>query len=329
MRPSYCSFPLIRPATWAIVLLLVSVTVSAQDWPVKSIRLIVPFPPGQGADIIARLISERLGSSLGQQVVVENRPGAGSMVGTAYAAKMPGDGYALLIGGTSAMVINPHLYADPGYDTLRDFAPISNIASLPMLICVNPSFPARTIQELIRIAKQRPGDVTYGSSGSGSSHHLIQAMLAAAAGIELTHVPYKGSTASMTDLIGGRIAMLADTMPAVTSAVRSGKARAIAISSIKRSSFFPDVPTLDEQGLKGFDAVAWAGLFATGGTATPILDRLNSEVIRALNTPAMQKRFQDLSLIYAGNSRAEFDRFVRSELVRWGQAVKISGAKVE
>ena len=301
----------------------------AQEWPAKPIRIIVPFPPGQGADIVGRLIAERLSAELAQQVVVENRPGGGSMVGTAYAARMPADGYALFIGGTSAMVINPHLYADPGYDTLRDFAPIINVASLPMVICVNPAFPAHTLQGLIRIAKDRPHQITYGSSGNGTTHHLVQALLAAAAGIQLTHVPYKGSTASMTDLIGGRIVMLADTTPAVQPHVKAGKARAIAISSIKRSPFFPDVPTLDEQGLKGFDATAWAGLFAPAGTPPAILDRLHNEVVKALNTPAMQKRFMDLAMIPIADSRAEFDRFVKAEYLRWAKAVKESGAKID
>jgi tripartite-type tricarboxylate transporter receptor subunit TctC len=327
MRIKFCSA--FMHAAALSCLLSLPATAPAQEWPSKPIRIIVPFPPGQGADIIGRLLAERLTPVLGQQVVVDNRPGAGSMVGTAIAAKTPGDGYTLLIGGTSAIVINPHLYADPGYDTLRDFAPITNVASLPMMICVNPSFPARTIQDLIKLAKQRPNDITYGSSGIGSSHHLIQAMFAAAAGIQLTHVPYKGSTASMTDLIAGRIVMLADTMPAVMTHVKSGKARAIGITSIKRSPFFPDVPTLDEQGLKGFDAIAWAGLFAPAGTPTPILDRLNSEAVKALNTPAMQKRFQDLAMISIGDSRADFDRFVKAELARWGKAVKDSGAKID
>src|SRR5688572_1717492 len=214
-----------------------SVHAPAQEWPGKPLRIVVPFPPGQGADIIGRLLAERLTPVLGQQIVVDNRPGAGSMVGTALAAKAPGDGYTLLIGGSSAMVINPHLYPDPGYDTLRDFAPITNVASLPMVICTNPSFPVRTIQDLIKLAKQRPNEITYGSSGNGSTHHIIQAMFAQAAGIQLTHVPYKGSTASMTDLIGGRIAMLADTLPATAPHVKAGKARAIGITSIRRSPF--------------------------------------------------------------------------------------------
>ncbi len=310
-------------------LLLLSAAATAQEWPAKPIRIIVPFPPGQGADIIGRLLAERLTPVLGQQIVVDNRPGAGSMVGTALAAKATADGYTLFIGGSSAMVINPHLYADPGYDTLRDFAPITNIASLPMVICVNPSLPVRTIPDLIRLAKQRPGEITYGSSGNGSTHHLIQALFASTAGIQLTHVPYKGSTASMTDLIGGRIAMLADTMPAVQAHVKAGKVRAIGITSIKRSPFFPDLPTLDEQGLKGFDAIAWAGLFAPAGTPVPVLERVHNEVVKTLNTPATQKRFQDLSMPTIGDSRAEFDRFVKAELVRWGKVVKMSGAKID
>ncbi len=313
----------------AALIVLTAGAASAQEWPSKPVRIVVPFPPGQGADIIGRLLAERLTPVLGQQVAVENRPGAGSMIGTAYAAKMPPDGHTLLIGGTSAMVINPHLYADPGYDTLRDFAPIANLASLPMIICVNPSFPARNISELIKVAKQRPNEITYGSSGNGSSHHLIQALFAAAAGIELTHVPYKGSTASMTDLISGRIAMLADTMPAVLPHVKSGRIRAIGITSLKRSSFFPDVPSLHEQGLKGFDAIAWAGLFAPAGTPAAVLDRLNSEVVKVLNTQVMQKRFEDLAMAPIGDTRAEFDRFVKAELVRWGKAVKMSGAKID
>ena len=327
MKSKFC-FAVLNAVALASALVLAPIA-AAQEWPAKPIRIIVPFPPGQGADIVGRLLAERLSPVLGQQLVVENRPGAGSMVGTALAAKAPGDGYTLLIGGTSAMVINPHLYPDPGYDTLRDFAPITNVASLPMIICVNPSFPARTIPELIKLAKQRPNEVIYGSSGNGSTHHLIQALFATAAGVQLTHVPYKGSTASMTDLIGGRIVMLADTLPAVMPHVKAGKARAIGITSIKRSPFAPDVATLDEQGLKGFDAIAWAGLFAPTGTPAVVLDRLNNEVVKALNTPAVQKRFQDLSMPTIGDSRADFDRFVKAELVRWGKAVKVSGAKID
>jgi len=319
----------LRLAVAAVCFFLFSAASPAQEWPSKPIHIIVPFPPGQGADIIGRLLAERLTPVLSQQIVVDNRPGAGSMAGTAMAAKAPPDGYTWLIGGSSAMVINPHLYPDPGYDTVRDFAPITNVASLPMVICVNPTFPAHSIQDLIRIAKQRPNEITYGSSGNGSTHHLVQALLASMTGIKITHVPYKGSTASMTDLIGGRIVMLADTMPAVMPHVKAGKARAIGITSITRSRFFPDLPTLDEQGLKGFDAIAWAGLFAPAGTPAPVLDRVNAEVVKAVNAPATQKRFHDLSIETIAGNRADFDRVVKAELLRWDKVVKVSGAKID
>jgi tripartite-type tricarboxylate transporter receptor subunit TctC len=300
----------------------------AQDWPTKPVRIIVPFPPGQGADIIGRLLGERLSPALGQQFIVDNKPGAGSMVGTALAAKAPPDGYTLFIGGTSAMVINPHLYQKIEY-RLADFAPITNVALLPMVICVNPELPAHSIPDLVKLAKQKPGELTYGSSGNGSTHHLAQALFTAAAGVDIRHVPYKGSTASMTDLIAGRISMLADTLPAVMPHVRSGKARAIGITSRARSPFFPELPTVAEQGYPGFEATAWAGLFAPAGTPEPILQRLNVEVAKLLAQPDVQKRFQDLSMPTIGDTRAQFDAFLKAEFVRWEKAVKISGAKLD
>ncbi|MEK6592016.1 MAG: tripartite tricarboxylate transporter substrate binding protein [Pseudomonadota bacterium] len=326
MQTRFCSA--FKHAALAFLVSL-SAIASAQQWPTKPVRIVVPFPPGQGADFVGRLLAERLTPVLGQQVVVENRPGAGSMIGTEYVAKAAGDGYTLLIGGTSAMVINPHLYSKLGYDTLRDFTPISNIALLPLMICVKSSFPAHTINDLIKLAKRRPGEITYGSSGNGSTHHLAQAMFASAAGIQLTHVPYKGSTASMADLIGGQIAMLADTLPAVLPFVRAGTIRALGVTSIKRSPFFPDVPTLDEQGIKGFDATAWAGFVAPAGTPVSILERLNNEVVKALKTPEMQKHFQGLGMVPIGDTREQFGAFLKVELARWEKAVKLSGAKID
>ncbi len=302
---------------------------AAQDWPSsRPIRIVVPFPPGQGADLIGRLLAEGLRSALGQSLVVENKPGAGSMVGTAYAAKAPPDGYTLLIGGTSAIVINPHLFNKLDY-RLSDFAPISNVASLPMIICVANDVPAHSIQELIALAKQRPGELTYGSSGNGSTHHLIQALFAAAAGIRINHVPYKGSGASMTDLISGRISMLADILPAVMPSVSDGRVRALGITSGARSPFVPDLPTVAEQGVPGFEATAWSGLFAPAGTPEPILQRLNAEVVKLLKAPETQKRFHDLFMPTIGDSRAEFTAFLKMEYERWGRAVMVSGAHVE
>jgi tripartite-type tricarboxylate transporter receptor subunit TctC len=325
--PWKCCALTVRAAGLLLALALLSPAL-AQDWPSKPIRIIVPFPPGQGADIIGRLVAERLTSALGQPIVVENRPGAGSMVGTAFAAKAPPDGYTLLIGGTSAIVINPHLFHSLDYK-LADFAPVTNIALLPMIICVANSVPAHSIQELIALARQRPGELTYGSSGNGSTHHLVQALFASAAGIRIVHVPYKGSANSMTDLISGRITMLADVLPAVMPSVRSGKVRALGITSSQRSPFFPELPTVAEQGLPGYEAVAWAGLFAPAGTPEAILERLNEGVVKLIGTPEAQKRFHDLSMQTIGDTRAGFGAFLKTEYERWGRAVKVSGAKVE
>jgi tripartite-type tricarboxylate transporter receptor subunit TctC len=311
-----------------VLLVALSASAAAQEWPAKPVRIIVPFPPGQGADIVGRLLAERLSPVLGQQFIVENKPGAGSMVGTALAAKAAPDGYTLFIGGTSAMVINPHLYQKLDYK-LADFAPITNVALLPMVICVTPDLPVHSIQELVALAKQKPGELTYGSSGNGSTHHLIQALFAATTGVQITHVPYKGSTASMTDLMSGRISMLADILPAVMPQVRSGKARALAITSSTRSPFFPELPTVAEQGYPDFEATAWAGLFAPAGTPEPILQRLNVEVVKLLAAPDVQGRFKDLSMPTIADTRAHFDAFLKTEYARWARAVKISGAKLD
>jgi len=299
-----------------------------QDWPAKPVKIIVPFPPGQGADIVGRLLAERLSPVFGQPFIVDNKPGAGSMVGTALAAKAPADGYTLFIGGTSAMVINPHLFHNLEYK-LSDFAPITNVALLPMIICVTPSLPVHSIPELVALAKEKPGELTYGSSGNGSTHHLIQALFAATAGIEIRHVPYKGSAASMADLMAGRISMLADVLPAVMPQVRAGKVRALGITSGTRSPFVPELPTVAEQGYPGFEPTAWAGLFAPAGTPEPILQRLNVEVVKLLAAPDVQHRFKDLSMPTIADTRAHFDAFLKTEYARWGDAVKISGAKVE
>ena len=207
--------------------------------------------------------------------------------------------------------------------------PITNLASLPMVICVTPAFPAKNIGELIAAAKQRPGEITYGSSGSGSTDHLTQALFANAAGITLTHVPYKGSAASMTDLVGGQIAIATATMPGAVPFVRNRQVRALAVTSIRRSPFLPDVPTLDEQGLKGFDVISWAGLVAPDKTPPAILDRLNAELVKALKTPEMQKRFQELSMVPIGDTREHFGEYLKTELAAWARAVKVSGAVVE
>ena len=311
------------------VLFLVAGAAVAQQWPAKPVRIIVPFPPGQAADIVARVVAERLTPALGQQVIVDNRPGAGSMVGSELAAKAPPDGYTFLAGGTSALAINVNLYAKPGYDTLRDFAPITNMNEVAMVFCVNPALPARNVSELIALAKQRPNQIDYGSSGNGSTSHLAQALFAVMAGINIRHIPYKGSIPNLTDVIAGQIMLTAETTPTVLPHVKTGRLRAVGVAANTRIPFMPDVATVEEQGVRGYDVRAWTGLVAPTGTPVAILDRMNKEVVTIIATPEVRKRLFDLSLSPVGSSREHFTAYLKSELAKWAHAVKVSGAKVD
>ncbi|MBP8294480.1 MAG: tripartite tricarboxylate transporter substrate binding protein [Burkholderiales bacterium] len=312
----------------ALALTMVAPT-SAQQWPSKPIRLIVPFPPGQGADVLGRLVADGLSRALNTPVIVENRVGAGGSVGTEIAAKAAPDGYTLLVAGSGPIAISQSLYPKLGYNTLRDLAPISNLVLLPLIFCVNPASPIMGIADLTKLAKAEPDKITYGSSGSGSVAHLTMAVFESMAGIKLVHVPYKGSIPVITDLIGGQIAVLTETTPAVYSFIKSGKIRAIGVSTAKRIPLLPDVPTLAEQGITGYDVTAWAGLFAPAGTPDAILDRLNAEVVKIFKTPELQKRAQDLVMIPVADSREQFTAYIKSELVNWDKAVKVSGATAE
>lgn len=303
---------------------------SAQQWPTKPVRFIVPFPSGQAADIATRLLAEPLTVALGQQVVVENRPGAGTMIGTQMVAKSPPDGYTILAGGSSALVISPHVYKNAGYDTLRDFAPITKINITAFVFCVNPSFPAKSIPELIALAKRRPGEITYGTAGLGSAQHLTQAMFAAAAGVTLTHVPYKGgAVASIIDLIGGQISLIAETTPAVLPHVKAGKIRPIGASTAKRISFLPDVATLQEQGIKDFEVTGWTGIVAPAGTPEPILARLSTEILKILSTPEIIKRYYAAGMELGISSREHFGATLKKEHAMWAKAVNLSGVSLE
>lgn len=306
-----------------------STAVFAQQWPTHAVRIIVPFPPGQAADIIARVIAERLSPAIGQQVIVDNRPGAGAALGTEIGAKSPPDGYTLLAGGSAALAINPHLYQKLGYNTLRDFAPITQIVAIAEVFVVNPTLPAQNLNDYIRLAKQRPGELNYGSSGAGSTSHLVTAALATRAGITVNHVPYKGAVQALTDLIAGQVTLVAETPPTVIPHVQSKKIRPIAISMIKRIPQLPDVPTVDEQGIKGYDLNTWTSLVAPAGTPAAILDRLNAEITKIIAQPEVQKRLVDMGFIPVGNSREQFGAFLKAEYANWAKIVQASGAKVE
>jgi len=310
-------------------LMLTTQTALSQQWPSKPIRLIVPVPPGQGADIIARFIGERLGPVLGQPVVVDNRPGAGTMLGSELAAKSPADGYTFLAAGSSALAINPHLYSKMAYDPLKDFAPITQLISIDFILVVNPAQPINNVADLIRIARERPGSLTYGSTGNGATNHLAMALFAANNNIRLTHVPYKGSVLSMTDLVGGQISMVAESIAVVRPHLQANRVRPIGILTLKRSADFPNIPTIDEQGIKGFAVSTWTGLVAPSGTPAAILARMSTEVNKIVALPEAQQRIRDLGFTPIGSTPEQFSAYIRAEHAKFGEAVKISGAKIE
>ena len=297
----------------------------AQQWPAKPVHIIVPFPAGQGADIITRLISERLSPALGQPVIVENRPGAGSMLGSRYVAHAEPDGYTLLAAGSSALAINQHLYSKMSYNPATDFDPISQLVSIEYVLCVSPTLNVKTLPDLISLAKEKPNQVTYGSSGNGSTNHLVMAELASVEHLKLMHIPYKGSSASMTDLLGGQIGTLVESVAVISPYLKSDKMRVLGVTGIKRSKLLPEVPTLDEQGVTGFDLGTWTGLVAPAGTPVAILDRLNAEVGKILQAPDVRQKIEDLGMIPVGGSREQFRAYVASQSQKWGKVVKSSG----
>ena len=303
--------------------------VHADNWPSRPLRIIVPFPPGQGADIIARLVGERLAQALGHPVTIDNKPGAGGTLGADLTAKAAPDGYTLGMAGPATMSIGPSLYPKLSYSPTADFAPVARMGTVPFVFLVNAASPLQNVRDLIVQARARPGELSYGSSGSGSTSHLVQALFTELAGIQVTHVPYKGSAPNITDLLGGRTTFTAETTAAALPYLQSGKLRGIGVSSIKRIPFLPDIPTLDEQGMKGYDAIAWAGLVAPAGTPAPILDRLNAEIVRIVGTPELQQRFATMATIPTYDTREQFSAFLKTDSEQWARAVKVSGATAQ
>jgi len=301
----------------------------AQNYPNRPIRIIAQFQPGTSTDILARVIGQKLTEAWGQQVVVDNRPGAGGLVGTELGAKAAPDGYTLTMAVSSGFGINPSLYSKLPYDVLRDFAPITNIALTPQTLVANPSFAAKSVKELVALVKVKPGQINYASLGSGSTSHLTMEMFRSAAGLQLNHIPYKGSPAAHAELFSGQIPIMFDAIPAVLPHMKSGRLRGLGIGAAKRSPFLPDVPTIAESGYPGFEAVGWIGIAAPAKTPTPVLDKLNAEIVRIINTPEMKDRLATLAFTPVGDTRQQFSSFIQSEIVKWGKAVKESGAKAE
>lgn len=300
----------------------------AQQYPNKPIKLILPFPPGGATDVMSRILAEKLTVRLGQPVIVENKPGAGTMLASEYVAKSPPDGYTLLM-AASSLVIAPSLYSKVNYDPIKDFEPVTQVAAVIHLVVVNPNLPVKSIQELIAYLKANPTKVSYGSTGSGTSTHLEAELFKRMAGVEMEHIPYKGSTPALADLVGGQTLMMFDPIASSKPYLESGRLRALAVTTAQRSVSAPELPTVAESGLPGYEAMPWLGIVAPAGTPKAIIEKLYKEVGDVLKMSDVKDRFKSLGLDIIGNTPAEFTRFILNDQKKWGQVIKDSGAKVD
>ena len=316
-------------ASVSLALALFAGAAIAQAYPAKPIRMIVPFPPGGGTDIAARTIANKLSEDVKWTFVVENKPGAGGNLGVEQAVKSPADGYTLVIGQTSNLAINPALHAKLPYDPLRDLIPVALIVSAPVVFVVAASSRYTSLGDLLAAAKTDPGGVTFASPGNGTVSHLAGELLQRAAGVRLTHVPYKGASQALTDTLGGQVQSFMSSVPSALSQIRAGRLRAIAVSSATRARELPEVPTIAEAGYKGFGASTWYGLLAPARTPAPVIARLNAEVNRALKTPEVRERLAAEGGEALGGSPEQFASFLKAEHAKWGRVVKESGAKAE
>lgn len=301
----------------------------AQTYPARPIRLISPNPAGGANDLIGRIVAQKLGEVLGQQVVVDNRGGAGGTIGTEIAAKAAADGYTLLAASQATHSISPHIYRKLPYDVLRDFAPVTNFVEVQNLLNANPAFPPNSVKELVALAKARPGAINYASAGPGSASHFAGLLFAKAAGIDILHVPYKGGAPAIAAVLAGEAAFNFGPMPATAMHVKAGRLKALAVSGSTRSKAFPNVPTVAESGVSGYVVVGWFGLVAPRGTPKPIVDRLHAATVQALNDPETRRQLLQIGADPAPSSPDELGKFVRREYERYGKLVREAGLKVE
>jgi tripartite-type tricarboxylate transporter receptor subunit TctC len=311
-----CAFALTAPA------------LGADAYPSKPVRLYVGYVPGGSADSIARLFAQELGSAWGQPVIVENRPGASGSLAAGAAARAPADGYTILL-GSNANAINVSLYKNLSFDLRRDLAPVALLTTFPNILAINPALPVHNVTELIAYARAHPGGVNFASSGAGSSTNLAAALFASKAGIQVTHIPYKGSAPALTDLMAGQVDAIFDNAPSVLPFVQSNKVRALGVTSRERQPASPDIPTISESGLPGFEVTSWYGLFLPAGTPAPVVQALNRAVDRALAKPDVRRKLAVMGATPEGGSVQRFDDHVGSEIAKWAEAVKVSGASAE
>lgn len=313
----------------AMVLLAGFGPVLASDYPVKPIRLIVPFTPGGSADLLARTLGQKLTENLGQQFIIDNRPGAGGSIGADIAAKATPDGYTLLVGTVSTHAINPALYPSMPYDAEKDFAPIILMVTLPNLLVVNLSLPVTNVNELIALAKSKPGALAFASSGIGTSLHLSGELFKKMTGVDMVHVPYKGSAPALLDLIGGQVQLMFDSIPTALAQVKAGKLRALAVTGPRRSPVLPNLPTLSESGLTGFSITSWFALYAPAGTPQNIVAKLNNAAAKAIASSDLREQWMAQGLEPAGGTAGQLAEFRRIEALKWEKIIRESGARVD
>ncbi len=318
----------IAPLLASLTVLGLGLNAQAQNWPSKPISLIVPFPSGGTTDVLARAVGQELSAALGQPVVVESKPGAGSTLGADYVAKAKPDGHILLMGAVHHTIASS-VYKKLPYDFQKDLAPISVVAMVPNVLVINPGTPAKNVAELVALAKTQPGKYSFGSNGNGTAQHLIGAQFESMGAVELLHVPYKGSGPLTTDLLGGQVQMSFDTITPVLPHIKAGKLRALAVTTGKRSPSLPDVPTLDEAGLKGFDIGTWFGLLAPAGTPAPVIERISSEITRIVARPDFRKKLEDIGANPVGNSPSQMARQIKEDTERFAKLVRDAKVTIE
>ena len=319
-----------RRVAWLLSAALVCSSAWAQTWPTKgTIKIVIPYPPGGASDVTARVLANKLTESLKQSVVVENKPGANGILALESVAKSAPDGYTLLMANLGPNAINPGLYAKLPYDPIKDFTPITLTSVVPLVVLVTNSLPVKTMPELIAYAKAHPGKLSYASAGNGAANHLAGEMIKAMAGVQMTHVPYKGDAPGMPDVISGTVSMMFPTIIAGMPNIRSGSMRPIAVTGLRRSSSLPELPTVNEAGIPGFDAVSWGGVMGPGGLPADIVQRLNTEIVRILKQPDVSEKLSSLGADIVGSTPEEFDRYLKAEIAKWGKVARDNNIRLD
>ncbi|MGZ5091950.1 MAG: Bug family tripartite tricarboxylate transporter substrate binding protein [Burkholderiales bacterium] len=313
----------------ALACAAISGSLHAQAYPTKPVRWLVPFPPGGGTDVISRALAQKLTEAWGQQVIADNRPGSGGTIGLAAAAKLPADGYNIVLGQLANVAIAPALYAKLPYDPVKDFTPVTLALTSPLILVAHPSLPAKNVRELIALAKAKPDSVTFGSPGNGTTGHLGTEIIKTAGGVKMTHIPYKGASPAFTGLLSGEISVYMSSIQPAIPMLNAGRVRALGVTSAKRMATLPNVPTISESGLPGYEVTNWYGVMMPAGVPKDVLTKIHGDLVKVLKMPDVQQRFQSEGGDTTSNTPEQFAAFIKTEIAKWGKAVRESGAKVD